>query len=407
MARQPLHRVVGEQRCEESERYIDPEDQRPMQVLGNGAAKDRSCDTGHDPRSAHVSLVSAALARRDHVGDGGLRERHDAAAPDTLQRSTCNEDGHVGCRCAQGRTHDEQADRQQHHAAAPGNVGELAVERRDYRRRQQIGNDDPGQILEIAELASDGGQGRGDDGLIEGRQEHPEHQTIEDIAHVGLGQPWARRGKHGLGFGSLLRVSARGRHSSASYGARTSPTQWSHGQSRYDAAPSAFVLAASNSGSDRGTCQKSYRDPLAPGRGRRKGASSSRRIDASAPIRQAMAAAKTHRKLSAAPAPASTVSAEMPRTIGPPASTMAAKPETIKAEPRARKKFMVPVAMPSWCNPTPFCTTTTVNGNIGPNPRPTSAIRPSAAEGASSVGAIASGTSAAIESKRPTSGTRL
>src|SRR5262245_47447487 len=40
-----------------------------MQVLGDDAAEGRSGDAGHDPRRAHIGLVAAALARRDHVGD--------------------------------------------------------------------------------------------------------------------------------------------------------------------------------------------------------------------------------------------------------------------------------------------------------------------------------------------------
>ena len=56
---------------------------------------------------------------------------------------------------------------------------------------------------------------------------------------------------------------------------------------------------------------------------------------------------------------------------------------------------------------TAFCTTTIVNGKVGPKPSPTSAIRPSAAAGENPVGASASGTSAAIESTSPASGTRL
>src|SRR5262249_42756979 len=78
---------------------------------------------------------------------------------------------------------------------------------------------------------------------------------------------------------------------------------------------------------------------------------------------------------------------DIPRITGAPASTIAPKAETMKVEPRARKKFIVPVATPSWWSATAFCTTTTVNGNVGPNPSPTSAISPSAAAGENPVGA--------------------
>ena len=130
-------------------------------------------------------------------------------------------------------------------------------------------------------------------------------------------------------------------------------------------------------------------------------------MHANATVRQRMAAAKTQRKASAASVPASTAPADIPRVTGAPASTIAPKAETMNVEPSARKKFIVPVATPSWWSATAFCTTTTVNGNVGPTPSPTSAIRPSAAAGENPVGASASGMSAATESSRLTSGTSL
>ena len=45
---------------------------------------------------AHIGLVAAALARRDHVGDHRLRKRHDAAAADALQRASGDQPRHVG-----------------------------------------------------------------------------------------------------------------------------------------------------------------------------------------------------------------------------------------------------------------------------------------------------------------------
>ena len=60
-----------------------------------------------------------------------------------------------------------------------------------------------------------------------------------------------------------------------------------------------------------------------------------------------MAAANTHRKASAASVPVSTAAADTPRIAGAPASTIAPKPATMKVEPSARKKFIVPVATPS------------------------------------------------------------
>jgi len=79
----------------------------------------------------------------------------------------------------------------------------------------------------------------------------------------------------------------------------------------------------------------------------------------------------------------------------------------MKVPPIERKKFIVPVAVPSWCSDTAFWMSTMVNGNIGPSPGPASAMKASAAAGAKPVGASASGTSAAIATAKPASGTSL
>ena len=85
----------------------------------------------------------------------------------------------------------------QHHGAAAIDVGELAVERRDRRGGQKIGGDDPGQILEIVELAADRGHRGGDDGLIEGSEKHRQHQADDDRADsawLGIRASRRRRG---------------------------------------------------------------------------------------------------------------------------------------------------------------------------------------------------------------------
>ena len=61
-------------------------------------------------------------------------------------------------------------------------VAELAVERRHRGGGEQVGGDDPGQVLDVAELAADGRQRGRDDGLVERRQEHRQHQAEDDRA---------------------------------------------------------------------------------------------------------------------------------------------------------------------------------------------------------------------------------
>ena len=81
---------------------------------------------------------------------------------------------------------DEQADRGEQHRAPAMDVGKLAVERRHRRRGQEIGGDDPRQALEIGEMAADGRKRRGDDGLVQRREERRQHQSEEDGADFGM-----------------------------------------------------------------------------------------------------------------------------------------------------------------------------------------------------------------------------
>ena len=49
---------------------------------------------------------------------------------------------------------------------------------------------------------------------------------------------------------------------------------------------------------------------------------------------------------------------------------MAPNIATTSAPPSVRKKFNVPVAVPSWCGLTTFCMTIVETGYIGPRPKP-------------------------------------
>jgi hypothetical protein len=90
-------------------------------------------------------------------------------------------------------------------SAAAVDVGELAVERRDHGRSEQIRDDDPGEIVKIAEVAADRGQRARHDGLVHRRQEAAQHQAVEDPVDLRLGQRRRhrggryRRGTHRLG----------------------------------------------------------------------------------------------------------------------------------------------------------------------------------------------------------------
>ena len=168
------------------ERHVDPEDHRPVQMLGEHAAEHRPADAGRDPDAAEIGLVLAALARRHQVGNHGLHDRHDAAAAEPLQAARQDQHRHVRRQRAQHRARDEQAQRGDDHGAAAVDVAERAEHRRHRGRGQQIGRDHPGQAGDVVELPADGRQRGRDDGLVERGQEHRQHQAHQDGADLAL-----------------------------------------------------------------------------------------------------------------------------------------------------------------------------------------------------------------------------
>ena len=70
-------------------------------------------------------------------------------------------------------------------------VADLAVERDDGGRREQVGGDQPRQVVDVAEVASDGRQRARQDGLVERaherRQQHAEDDQQRLTMREGLG----------------------------------------------------------------------------------------------------------------------------------------------------------------------------------------------------------------------------
>ena len=189
MPRQLLERRPAHPEGCKSERQVDPEDQRPVQMLDNEAADNRAADRGKAEHGREIALVTRAFTRRHHVGQDRMNERHQSAAAEPLQPAGKDQHRHRRCDRAGNRPDQEDGDGDQHHGAAAVDVRELAVKRRDSRRGEQIRSDDPREILDIVEDASHGWQRRRHDGLVERRERHREHQPDDDEPDLGMGQP--------------------------------------------------------------------------------------------------------------------------------------------------------------------------------------------------------------------------
>ena len=97
-------------------------------------------------------------------------------------------------------------------------------------------------------------------------------------------------------------------------------------------------------------------------------------------------------------------------TPGPspiPPRTMAPNIATTSAPPSVRKKFNVPVAVPSWCGLTTFCMTIVETGYIGPRPKPSTNNSATTVPSVCPAGSKARAASAAMATTRPRIGTRM
>src|SRR5271165_3538028 len=59
-------------------------------------------------------------------------------------------------------------------------VAQLPVERRDHGLGEQVGGGHPRDVIQAPKVAGNGGQRGGDDGGVQRRHEHDEHEPRED-----------------------------------------------------------------------------------------------------------------------------------------------------------------------------------------------------------------------------------
>ncbi len=141
---------------------------------------------GDDEGGRRVGLVARAVARRGHVADDGLRERHQPAAAEPLQRAGEDQHQHGGRQRAGDRARRIDADRDQHHGAPAVDVGELAEQRRRGGGAEQVRGHHPGHVVDVAEVGGDGRQRGRDHHRVERRQHHGEQDAENDPPRRGV-----------------------------------------------------------------------------------------------------------------------------------------------------------------------------------------------------------------------------
>ena len=142
----PQHQKEGDQ----PERQVDEEDRLPAERLGEIAAGHRAKRAGRDRNAGEITLIFAALARRDGLADQRLRQRHQAAAAETLQHAGGGEEFDIGRERAEHRAEHEDRERKDHHPAPAERVAEPAVDRGRDGIGDQVRHHHPGRALDLA-----------------------------------------------------------------------------------------------------------------------------------------------------------------------------------------------------------------------------------------------------------------
>ena len=123
----------------------------PGEMLRQKPAEHGTGDARGRPDRRDIDDIFGALARARDVGDDGLRERDQPAAAQALHRAAGDQQRHRGRQRAHHRADEEDQQPADENRAAAVNVGKLAVKRRHGGAGQQIGRDDPGQEVDVAE----------------------------------------------------------------------------------------------------------------------------------------------------------------------------------------------------------------------------------------------------------------
>ena len=192
---------------EDTQRQVDPEGPAPGDRVGQPPTDDGPQDGGDAEHGSHGGHVGATHARRDEVAGDRLGGDHETAAAQTLDEAVDDELSHGVGGAAQGRADQEQGDGHQEEVLAAHEVAELAVDRHGHGDGQGVGGQDPGHVGGATEVAHDGRQGRADDRLVHGGQEHDHQERGVDRPEAAVGVEVRPRFMEGGASGGRRRVA--------------------------------------------------------------------------------------------------------------------------------------------------------------------------------------------------------
>ena len=152
--------------------HVHIEDPAPAPVIGNPAAQGRPNNRGKTEDRHDQALPLTALGWRKGIADDSHGNGHQCSGSQSLNAPVDDQLGHVlaGARQSRAGQEDDHATDKDYPPAI--NVGQLAIDWNRDSRGEQVGCDDPGVVLEAAQVGDDAGQGSADDRLVERSEQH-------------------------------------------------------------------------------------------------------------------------------------------------------------------------------------------------------------------------------------------
>ena len=172
-------------RRQHAQRDVDVEDPAPAEVLGEEAAEGGADDGGDRPDAREVALHPGAFGDGvDVAGDGDGHGLHGSGA-EALECAECDECRHAPGEAAEDRAEQEQADAEQDDGLAADDIRQFGVDGHRHRLGEQVDGEQPGELVEAAEVFDDRRDRGGEDGGVDRDEPRREHEGDEDRAALG------------------------------------------------------------------------------------------------------------------------------------------------------------------------------------------------------------------------------
>src|SRR5204863_2808854 len=153
---------------------VHVEDPAPAEVVGEIPADGRSDHRGNPEDAAEDSLKLRAFRGRIQVTDRREHAREEHAAEDSLNAAEGDELRHVlRLPAERGRENETDHSAEKEWLAAE-QVAQLAGDRGERGRGDEVGGRDPREVIEAIQVGDDAREGRADDRLVKGREEERE-----------------------------------------------------------------------------------------------------------------------------------------------------------------------------------------------------------------------------------------